>query len=176
MQEIIENCFYCCRLCNGVRAQIPITGADGCRLLNPCAEVWAERLQAVDGDRLQPRPSDPDALYTAFVYDLNDPRKVNLRKARRERIAESLEVLSQGPLLVAVLLEASKRASDREAEAFLAAAVSFERQMVRARSVLERHAAVPQDAVDVCRCGDPSCCTLPAWLEEQTWDLPPESL
>ncbi|HKV09417.1 MAG TPA: hypothetical protein VJ725_14835, partial [Thermoanaerobaculia bacterium] len=123
-------------------------------MLNPCTEVWADHFQAEEDDRLQPRPSDPDALYTDFVYDLNDPRKVNLRRERRKRIGESLEVLSQGPTLVAFLLEASRRASGREAEALFTAAVSFERQMVSARSALERHAAVPPDAVDVCRCGD----------------------
>lgn len=171
-----ENCFYCCRLCNGVRARIPITGDDGCRLLNPCGEIWADHFQVEDDDRLQPRQNDLDALYTAFIYDLNEPCKVNMRRARRERIDEAQELLSGGPAIVALLLKTSECAvSAGESEALLAAAKSFEQQMLRARRALERHAAVPPDAVNACRCGEISCCALPLWLEAQTWDLPPES-
>lgn len=78
-----DNCFYCCRLCNEARAAAPGAGPQGARLLNPCSTPWGRSFQVTDDDCLQPPPDDADALYTAAVYDLNDPRKITLRSFRR---------------------------------------------------------------------------------------------
>jgi hypothetical protein len=107
-EEVNEygNCFYCCRLCNEARATAPIAGLQGERLVNPCLVPWSRCFQLAKDDRLQPSADDADALYTAAVYDLNDPRKVALRSVRRSRVDEAWELLCQGPDLVAAALTA----------------------------------------------------------------------
>jgi hypothetical protein len=53
----------------------------------------------------------------------------------------------------------------------LSMAERLRREMLRVRKGLERYAAVPGDANASCRCGQTGHHTLPAWLEEQTWEL-----
>lgn len=97
-----ENCFYTCRLCNGTRQRAPVADQKGHRLLNPCRNVWTEHFTAAPDDRLLPVLGDSDAVYTHWVYDLDDPRKVAIRKARRENIEESFRILDEAPELLVV--------------------------------------------------------------------------
>jgi hypothetical protein len=77
-----ENCFYVCRFCNKSRSNSPIIDSEGQRLLNPCVEIWADHFLPTEDDRLN--PLDSNAVYTAKIYDLNDPRRMELRRWRRE--------------------------------------------------------------------------------------------
>ncbi len=171
-----ENCFYACRFCNQSRAAAPLVDKSGRRLINPCSHAWEERFFATSDDRLLPHPNDRDAVYTAEVYDLNDPQKVKRRRRRRERLAEWLGVLSEGPLQIRLLLALAERATSlTEAAELLAAAASQRALILQAALEIQRYAAIPADADDVCRCGRAEHHELPAWLVAQTQERPPAS-
>jgi hypothetical protein len=164
-----RNCFYACRYCNGARDARPTVDGRGRRLLNPSAQTWGEHFSLSDDDRLLPRPGDPDAEYTAEAYDLNETRKLNMRRSRRERMDENLALLSQGPdLLSALLARAAVAEPGTGSSELLAAAEKLRRAVLAAEKALIRHAAIPMDANSRCRCGHRRHHSLPPALEEQT--------
>ncbi len=167
-----QNCFYACRYCNGARIAAPAMDSRGRKLLNPFTHAWSQHFNLMDDDRLLPLPGDRDAEYTAEVYDLNEARKLEMRKSRRERIHECLELLTQGPDLLTGLV-ASAAASElvaRSAE-LLVAADNLRRLMLSAERDLKRHSAIPDDADSRCRCRNRNHHSLPPALEEQTFDI-----
>jgi hypothetical protein len=167
-----QNCFYACRYCNGARIAAPAMDSRGRRLLNPFTHAWSQHFSLMDDDRLLPLAGDLDAEYTAEVYDLNESRKLEMRKSRRERIHECLELLTQGPDLLASLV-ASAAASEfvtRSAE-LLATAEHLRSLMLSAERDLRRHTAIPDDADSRCRCGQTNHHSLPLSLDEQTVDI-----
>lgn len=172
-----ENCFYVCRFCNGARGTTSSIGNDGQKLLNPCQEVWSEHFFAAAGDRLLPYAGDSDAVYTAQVYDLDDPRKVRVRRSRRERIEEWTDLLSQAPdLLRSLIADAQRTRSPERQKNLLRAAEEIRVSLLRATRDIRRFAAVPRDADPGCRCSETRDCCLPGPLEEQMLevDLPEE--
>jgi hypothetical protein len=102
-----ENCFYACRFCNGARGTKSYQRKT-MRLLNPCETAWGARF-ALDGDDLRPRIDDADAGYTAVTYDVNDPRRIVLRRNRAETMTNALQVLSEVPLQIEDLLSLAER-------------------------------------------------------------------
>jgi hypothetical protein len=167
-----ENCFYTCLFCNRSRATAPPLDEVGRRLLDPCSQVWSERFTPTDDDLLLPDQSDPDAVYTAEAYDLNDPRKVRRRRLRRERLAEWLGVLKEGPLQVRSLVALAERVpSLAESAVLLETAASLRNRILRAALEIQRYAAVPADADEACRCGREEHLELPAWLATQTQEV-----
>jgi hypothetical protein len=160
--NVYENCFYCCRFCNGSRAAQPVRDR-GRQLLDPCRHIWADHFFLSDDDRLLPRAGDRDADYTAAVYDLNEPRKVAMRRLRRERLAEWTSLLSEGPELIDELLRsvAQEPRSSRTA-ARLQAAEKLRRCMTLAAQELERYRVIPADVPNRCRCRPAVPLTLPA--------------
>jgi hypothetical protein len=167
-----RNCFYACRYCNGSRNDAPEVDRRGRKLLNPFSDVWGEHFILSDDGRLLPVPGDLDAEYTVEIYDLNDARKLEMRRARRERVDESLALIDQGPGLLDVLLANSMDLGPgaRSAE-LLRAAESLRKAMLSAEQSLTRHAAIPEDADSECRCGHGDHHSLPPALEEQTIDI-----
>lgn len=167
-----ENCFYCCRLCNEARSTSPVRDGEGRRLLNPCTDEWGSHYLLSEDDRLLPAAGSPNACYTLEVYDLNDPRKVAMRRVRREELDDCLEVLAQGPNLLDSVLVACQRAETRQEMArLISLARMLLRKLFRAARELRRRAAVPFDADAVCRCGHTEHHLLPGWLDAQTQDL-----
>lgn len=172
-----ENCFYVCRFCNGARGTASTLSKDGRRLLNPCREVWGEHFFASAGDRLVPYSGDSDAVYTAQVYDLDDLRKIRVRRSRRERIEEWTALLGRAPgLLRALLARAQSTRSAERKEELLLAAHEVRVSLLRAVRDIRRYAAIPEDADQGCRCPGSEDCCLPTLLEEQMLevDLPEE--
>ena len=166
------NCFYACRYCNGARNAALTIDRSGRRLLNPVAHVWSEHFELSDDDHLLPKPEHPDAEYTAEVYDLNDARKLEMRRSRRECIDECLALLEQGPdLLDALLARAAVTEPGLRAGELLAAAEGLRRSLLSAEQDLARYAAIPEDADSRCRCGHARHHSLPLALEEQTVDI-----
>jgi hypothetical protein len=166
------NCFYACRYCNGARSATPAIDRLGRRLLNPFAHAWSEHFSLSDDDRLLPRPGDPDAEYTAEVYDLNDVRKLEMRRSRRERLDECLALLDQGPDLLDVLLaRAASVGPGLQSAELLAAAERLRRSLLSAEQDLVRYAAIPEDSDSKCRCGHEGHHSLPPFLEEQMLDI-----
>ena len=167
-----RNCLYACRYCNGSRNDAPEFDWRGRKLLNPFNHAWGEHFMLSDDDRLLPVPGDLDAEYTAEVYDLNEARKLEMRRSRRERMDESSVLVDQGPGLLDALLASSMDLGPgaRSAE-LLMAAESLRKAMRSAEQALMRHAAIPEDADPECRCGHANHYTLPPALEEQTIDV-----
>ncbi len=166
-----QNCFYACRYCNGARSTTPSTDGQGRKLLNPCAHRWTEHFSVSDDDRLLPRPGDADAEYTSEAYDLNEARKLEMRRSRRERVEESLALLNRGPdLLDALIARSASQPGIRSVE-ILAAAENLRRSMLNAERELMRHAAIPADADSRCRCGHQVHHSLPAVLDHQMLEI-----
>jgi hypothetical protein len=166
------NCFYTCLSCNRSRASAAPIDAAGRKLINPCSHAWAERFFPTDDDRLLADMDDPDAVYTAETYDLNDPRKVERRRLRRERLAEWLAVVREGPLQVQSLISLSETVpSLTEAEVLLSVAASLRNRILRAVVEIKRYVAAPINPDEVCRCGRKEYCELPEWLATQTQEL-----
>jgi hypothetical protein len=103
------------------------------------------------------------------TYDLNEPRKTRLRRMRRERIHEWVELLADGPRQVKALLDLSQQAlSMEEARELVRAAELLRGCVLRASMELLRYTVIPKDSDTTCRCGRSDHHTLPAWLDEQT--------
>lgn len=168
-----SNCFYACRFCNRSRSDsspVDLQGSGG-RLLDPVTAVWGQHFK-VAGDELLPVDGDASAAYTAQSYDLNDPRKVRMRRSRRERLGEWLELLHHGPRLLDRLLERAAQEPRNPSLTLLKAAEELRRSIQRASRDIRRFAAIPRDADRRCRCGHEDHHTLPTWLEEQIREVP----
>src|SRR6185436_9991468 len=166
------NCFYACRFCNGARADAPAMDLEGRRLLNPCDQAWGIHFQLGDHAHLLPRTGDTDAAYTEDVYDLNDPRKVEIRSWRRERLEELLRVLWEAPASAQDLLDLCSVEPTPQAEPLLRMAQRLWDQTRRALRDLQRFAAIPRDAGMGCRCGREDQHQLPPYLADQTLEWP----
>jgi hypothetical protein len=160
------NCFYACRFCNRSRGVEPNVDASGRRLLDPCHDAWGTYFAAVE-DRLAPRAAHGDAERTHRVYDLDDPRKRQMRRARAEVLRDAFRLLEEGPdRLVRLLRLATEAPAPHRAELTLAAR-ELRELMVRATRDVARFSAVPGDADARCRCGKPGVCRLPSFIEAQ---------
>jgi hypothetical protein len=173
-----QNCLYLCRYCNTSRSDWPRVNGEGHRLLDPTAAVWADHF-GIDGDRLAPAPGDMDARYTHEVYDLDEPRKVFLRRERRERIEDALVLVREGPeerrflLQKAIEIEARGGPDDAAEAARLRRGAELHRlSIARAWKDLRRYRAVPEDHDKTCRCSQSRALRLPAALREQVVELP----
>ncbi len=160
------NCYYSCRLCNGSRGNARPVDTKGRRLLDPCTEAWGDHF-SLSQDRLVPRTAD--ARYTAWVYGLDDQRKIAPRQSRRERMLEWLELCREGPDLVDGLLAKSKNADTAAGGLLLLkAAEKLRRSILRAIKDIKRYTAIPPDADVSCRCQGNKHLELPGFLASQT--------
>lgn len=148
------NLLYICRLCNGARSDQGVIDAQGRRLLDPTRDCWSSHFQ-LSHDRLQPHEGDRDAAYTAEAYDINNPRKVGLRRHRREVLAGLMEDLR---------LFHGRRAAGH---ALLDEAERLGRRFAA-------WAPLPEDAPADCRCSSPDVRSLPRCYQRQV--LPIEIL
>jgi hypothetical protein len=96
LENEYANCYYACRFCNGARSTRAVTSPNGHRLLDPCADVWADHFIAA-GDRLLPREGDADAAYTHETYNIDDRRRQVRRRARAETLDEAFADLRDMP-------------------------------------------------------------------------------
>jgi len=151
------NVAYSCRFCNASRARRRVVDAQGRRLLDPCTTAWAVRFRREQW-RLVPATGDPDADYTHEAYNLDDPRKRELRAARGRIIEEANDVLRDVPGLL------SQLAGNAIPDAIQLAATLGD-VLDRAKRDLRRYRAVPQDAPGRCRCGHEN--TLPTFVAIQ---------
>jgi 5-methylcytosine-specific restriction endonuclease McrA len=147
--EIYENCFYCCRYCNGARSNKPIVSETGARLLDPTKAIWSDYF-VVSGDSLSPT-TNPDAAYTEQSYDLNDQRRVKLREKRRQLITEHVELLRDGPDRVSRLRKIAHQVT-QDATIVVDSIEKIEELMVKAQRELDTYSSVPADAPEKCRC------------------------
>lgn len=143
LEAEFENCLYCCRFCNIARGSLPVKESKSQRrLLHPRKAGWGENFSL---EKCVMKPSKSrNATYTAECYDLEDPRKTRLRRARKESIAECRRVLEKGPEL---LTQIKKRGRfDAGLELYLIESVEA------ARFQLDTYLAIPVDSDENCRC------------------------
>jgi hypothetical protein len=107
---------------------------------------------------------------------LNDPRKVQMRSERRERIERWCKLLREGPAQAAALsalagqLAAADDAVARaRAELLLLASAERSEDVRLARKWLERYQGTPFDANLACRCR--STLALPPQVAEQLIEI-----
>ena len=160
------NCFYACRFCNQSRGVERNVDALGRRLLDPCHDAWGACFTVLD-DRLVPCAGDGDAERTHRVYDLDDPRKRQMRRTRAEVLRDAFRLLDEGPDRLARLLRLATEAPAQYRAELTLAARELRELMVRATRDVARFSAVPWDADAKCRCGTPGFCTLPSFIEAQ---------
>ena len=165
------NCIYSCRFCNGARSNNPVE-REGAHLLDPTQAIWSHHF-VLEDDFLKPAEGDPDAEYTNESYNLNESRKVKLRKLRREMYAEYLALIKKGPAKIVQLMAlAETRINEPEIAGELEFCARILRQSIqKAIKGLQEYAAVPQDAPKECRCENVKL-TLPTGLESQVVELP----
>ncbi|HEX6862492.1 MAG TPA: hypothetical protein VF414_06750, partial [Thermoanaerobaculia bacterium] len=100
------------------------------------------------------------------AYDLNDPRKVRLRRRRRKIMTECLELLSRASRLEE---ELSHRAGEGDSTLVELASELRKAQRSVFRDLL-RFSAIPADS-EPCLCGTTENHSLPAWFADQDLKL-----
>ena len=163
------NCFYACRFCNGSRSTRAAENGDA-HLLDPCAATWASHFQLTNFE-LRPGDGDASAAYTHSVYDMDDPRKVQMRRDRFEAIEGALHLVSQVPALEAELLKLATGLGPSDAKTLVDAAQELRRQLRCAFDDLARYAPVPRDADRPCSCSILEH-ALPQFLSDQCRTAP----
>jgi hypothetical protein len=136
--------------------------------LEPCESAWGTHFALTD-DVLQ--PLDPDATYTEEIYDLNEPRRLTLRRARAETLEEAERILRELPSRVAHLTGLAGELSPEEGRHVLEAAADCRLVIEKARQQLRRFRATPSTAANPCRCDTAVALTLPEFLAEQTFSI-----
>jgi hypothetical protein len=159
-----ENCFYSCRFCNQARGARPSINKQLHQLLTPCAYPWRDLFDLV-ADEIQVRGKRPDASYTLEAYDLNEPRKVRMRRKRRTTLRERIDVVTESRPLHDRLLA---RARDTGDPTLVEDALEAWKHFHRAWRDLETFVAIPEDVNDHCACGHQRHHSLPEVLAEQT--------
>ncbi|MFZ5480503.1 MAG: hypothetical protein ACOZNI_27320 [Myxococcota bacterium] len=155
-----RNLIYICRLCNGSRSDTPRKDpVSGARLLDPTEDVWAAHFD-VTGDTLLPMAGDTDAEYTADVYDINDPRKVALRRARREAVVQWLQCLADERYSTSQL-GALAITGDPDGRSGENIRPRLRRIAELAFAELSKRRWIPGDAPVKCRCGGQAALSLP---------------
>jgi len=162
-RNLYTNCFYACKFCNSARGNAPVADGQGPRLLNPCRDIW-NRAFTLKDDEIRPLGNNPDAVYTCDTYDLNDPRKVTMRRSRREILTERLTVVKRGPRLHDRMMRRAVKSGD---PTFVDDAKALWQGYKLAFADLERFTPIPHDADPRCRCGQARHRTLPRALKEQ---------
>ncbi len=167
-RNLYANCFYACRFCNVSRGETPNVDPYGRSLLEPCETAWPEGF-TISRDRIHPR-SEPDgnAAYTCATYELNDPRKLRMRRLRRLTIRDRVSFLKRTRSIEADLLDDAARGGGSEYSE-LAQAITDARR--RAHMDLLRFRPVPEDRDWPCSCHRVKRPRLPAVLQEQLIDL-----
>lgn len=156
------NLIYICRLCNVARSDTPQIDDEGRRLLDPTRDVWADHFVLKD-DELAPLDGDVDAAHTEDVYNINDARKVKLRRIRRERTNDIASLIRSAEMDLSWHHRSTGRlgaaSTPGSAEAVLRCRERLEILYRRRRSDLAEW--VPSDAPKDCRCGRANARSLP---------------
>lgn len=157
-----SNCAYACRFCNTVRRDQPLEHQSGARLLHPWRDAWGEHFRLCE-DRLEPvhqGPAGQHARYTERIYRINDLRKIELRRERRELIQDRLRFFAHD------IAEMRRAARTHPLPAHRLRLIEMVRELEaqrrRALEELRRCSPVPRDAPSTCRCdGEEHCCLPP---------------
>jgi hypothetical protein len=168
-----RNLLYACRFCNRSRSTHPVQ-LGAAQLLDPTRDAWREHFVAVD-DRLRPRRHDVNAQLTHRVYHLDDARKVERRRTRRELVTDRLRLVARIETELVELLRLADVLRQRDLPRFgrvLAEIRRLRQDAYRALRDLRRYDAVPGDAPRSCRCPRPWEHAPPAYLVEQLIEIP----
>lgn len=170
------NCLYACRFCNRSRSAQPLIKS-GARLLDPTRAAWARHFLA-SMDRLLAASGDADAAYTHRAYELDDPRKIARRRARRELLTDRLRLLVGLDSEIGELLRLADFLRRHDLQRFgqtLRQIRSIEADARRALEDVKRFAAIPTDAPQLCRCRGAINDSIPEELDRQMIEIPTDS-
>lgn len=147
------NTFFACRFCNRARGTKPRANPTGMgSLLDPTITAWSSHFSLSDAC-LVATAGDDDATYTHYAYDLDDPRKVELRQAHALEIQQALKALEQFSSLSAEIEKRLAKTMETERRTKLVSHLRVVRSSAqKARGILERFQPVPMDADPTCRC------------------------
>ncbi len=154
LRDVYTNCAYVCRYCNTARGAKPVNHTSGARLLNPWRDIWGHHFRLED-DHLIAAGSGPegdDARYTAVAYQINDHRRVDMRRKRRTLLADRIPLLEQDVSAIRALAIRQQHSADRHKLLLLAQTLANTRQ--HAIEELRSRSAIPSDAPTRCRCDD----------------------
>lgn len=169
-KTVYTNCVYCCQMCNRARSNKPsVEKPGGRKLLNPTQVAWSQHFYS-SADKLLPNPVDSDAKYTHEAYNINDPRKVSLRKTRRVVIQNHLAFIKSDPdSKIALLIRTARNPSltQSERENLVRAAHDLRRYRDRVYEDLRTYAGEPADAPKRCRCNVTTYHVIPQVLKSQ---------
>ncbi len=167
-----SNCLYACRFCNRARSNKPVVDDAGRRLLDPSRDSWGDHFFLSEGE-IHLRKGGENAAYTHQAYDLDDPRKVERRRFRREHHEKRQRLCRSAEEMERLLAKASDyRDADRDGFYELIDTAAELRQCIKISfEELSWYAAIPVDAPSSCRCGDTKCHSLPPGLARQMIDL-----
>lgn len=135
-----DNCFYSCLFCNQHRRALPLRSRNGALLLQPCKDSWHDQFVLANDEF---RPSNPNAEYTLLAYDLNDPRKITMRRTRREVVTLSLDVYRTASTECLSLMERLAHSSLEERIAIADKLVRYRDIQHLARRQLEQFRVIP---------------------------------
>lgn len=149
------NLFYACKFCNDARNQQPVIAPGGGTLLEPTTSAWGLVFRLNMSDfRLEPLSTS--AEYTERVYDINEPRRIQLRKNRYLLITDRLAALQGIPqrisALNAIVSRLISEGKEMDAMVLISAAKDLQDVLVCAKEELIRYRAIPLDAPSKCRC------------------------
>lgn len=164
-----SNCYYACSLCNHARGTEPLEDG-GVTLLDPNTDAWGDHFDLVD-DRFVANQDDRRARRTDLgAYDLNDEKKVGLRKLRRTTIDGNMRVLEHGPARIESLLQAASENTAARGD-LLREAEEWRDHISRAWETLKMYGALPDDRPTECACSVAS--GLPENMSHAVQDLHP---
>lgn len=169
-QSEYGNCIYACRFCNRARSAHPLKSRGRC-LLDPTSEAWGRHF-VVREDFLKPVAGDVDAIYTHEAYDLDDPRKVERRRARRVFLSDTKLLLDELDGEIDKVMRLSERLPEGDVDLFIAVVQMVKRlreQRSRTLADLVRYTVIPPDAPTECRCATTEMHSLPEELAKQSW-------
>ena len=159
--------FYICRFCNEARSNLAVT-QNGRQLLKPTEDAWAEHFEV---DEFEMRSLDGDATYTEQAYDINDRRKIVLRRERARVYDDHIPLIDHADGIMK-LHDLAKQQSSIDAQRSILAAAERQRNATQhALTDLQGYSVIPPDAPDACKCGDVEL-KLPDAIGSQEMSLP----
>lgn len=160
-----DNLIYVCTYCNQSRRDKPLVEGS-VELLNPAEASWSEHFRLGDEYRLVPKEGDLAAERTACVYDVDEPRRQEIRRSRDERLRWSLDRIEEIPQFLE-WVSGQLRESRIQPIELVRLARELRRDLRHAERELERYPAFPKDRSKRCACPKRKTFSLPPGLQRQ---------
>jgi hypothetical protein len=129
--------------------------------------AWSDHFEA-EGHRLV--PTSDDGRFTEEIYDLNEDRRIVVRRNRYRKLRTAITLIENAPRVIRQLLRTSERLPWRQRRENVEAAQFLRAQLMDAFQAVRRFRAIPTDAPTECR-GAEDERVLPEYLRDQVIDV-----